>query len=390
MLAQPSAIRAHIIGRSKALVRALDRLERAARVPGTAILIYGETGTGKELAARLVHACSQRHGQFVAVNCATLPEDLMDSELFGHVRGAFTGAQHDHTGLFEQADGGTLFLDEIADMPAALQAKVLRAIQDGEIRRVGDTRVRTVDVHIVSATHRDLRAMVDKATFRDDLFYRLKDYVVRLPPLRARGRDVVQLARLFLREAFPSKRLRLDAEAVLRAYNWPGNIRELRSVIRAAGIDAGRTIRPEHLAEHLDHAAPDATPRSSRTDQMLAIVDQQGTAAPLELCTKMSLPRTTVGRALTGFVAAGVLHRLGHGRRTRYARTRATETDQRTVRHTRILRHAADTGRVTRHGCAQMTGTSLRTASRDLAALVRRGRLVPDSRTGNAAGYVPA
>ena len=195
--------------------------------------------------------------------------------------------------------GATLFLDEIAEMPAEAQAKVLRVIQEGEVRRLGDSGVRPVDVRIVTATNRDLSSMVGKGGFRQDLLYRLKGYVVALPPLRDRGRDVVSLARQFLRDTFPSKRISREAEAVLLTYKWPGNVRELQNVIRAAGIDVGRTIRPEHLAGHLDHAADSSAPSSSRADQILAVVDRIGSASSREIRNKMSLPRTRCGERST-------------------------------------------------------------------------------------------
>ena len=314
----------------------------------------------------------------------------MDSELFGYVRGAFSGANRDYPGLFEQADGGTLFLDEISEMPAEMQAKVLRAIQEGEVRRLHDTRVRKVDVRIVAATHRDLSAMVEETKFREDLLYRLKGYVVELPPLRERGRDIVLLARRFLRDAFPSKGISREAEAVLLTYKWPGNVRELQNVICAAGIDAGRTIRPDHLAGHLDHAADDAAPTSSRADQILTVVDRIGSASPVEIRDETSLQRTTLRRALNAMVAAGVLQRLGDGRRTRYARAGTKEGAQLTARQKLIMSHVEDSGRVTRLECAETTGSSIRTASRDLSQLVELERLVPDYRTGNTAGYVLA
>ena len=389
-MAGTSNIRSQIKGRSKSLVHALNRLERAARGPDTSVLIRGETGTGKELAARLVHHCSGRKGELVAFNCAAIPKDLMESELFGHVRGAFSGAVHEHTGLFERADGGTLFLDEIGDMPVEMQAKVLRAIEEGEVRRVGSTQVRKVTVGIVCATHCDLSAMVKNRTFREDLLYRINGYVVGLPPLRKRDRDVVQLARLFLRDAFPTKRISGEAEAMLLTYKWPGNVRELQNVIRAAGIDAGRTIRPEHLAQHLDHTLETSAPSVSRTDHVLAVVDRIGSPALVEIGDETSLPRTTLRRALGAMVAAGALRRIGDGRHTRYARAIEEKGDELAARHKLIMRHAQEAGRITRHECADTTGASIRTASRDLSQLVELGYLVADGRGGNAVGYVLA
>ena len=378
---------AQILGTSSVLRDAVRRLATVARVHQLPVLIEGETGTGKELAAQLVHQHSRRPGPFCAINCAAIPTDLLESELFGYARGAFSGASHEHVGLFEQAHGGTLFLDEIGELPLALQPKLLRAIQDGEIRRLGSSDRRTVDVRIVAATHRNLGEMVAARTFRDDLLYRLRGYVVRLPPLRARGRDVVHLARRVLRDQFPRKRLSREAEAVLRAYAWPGNVRELQHVVRAAGVDAGRTLRPEHLAGHLDHQAAPVAPRASRADQVLAIVDRLEAASPRELRDETALSRTTVHRALTDLVAGGVLRRVGDGRGTRYVRAEAAAGARLSARQQRILRHVADASRITRLECAHTTGVSLRTASRDLRQLVERGALIPDGRAGHAAGY---
>ena len=386
-MASTITIEAQIIGTSSVLRDAVRRLATVARVHQLPVLIEGETGTGKELAAQLVHQHSRRPGRFCAINCAAIPTDLLESELFGYARGAFSGASRDHVGLFERAHGGTLFLDEIGELPLALQPKILRAIQDGEIRRLGSGDLRTVDVRIVAATHRNLGEMVAARTFREDLLYRLRGYVVRLPPLRERGRDVVHLARRFLRDPFPRTRISRAAEAVLRAYAWPGNVRELQHVVRAAGVDAGRTLRPEHLAGHLDHRASPSAPRVSRADQVLAVVDRLDAASPLEIRDETALSRTTVQRVLTDLVAAGVLRRVGDGRGTRYARADADAGAPLSARQQRIMRQVADASRITRLECAHTTGASLRTASRDLRQLVERGHLVPDGRAGNAAGY---
>jgi len=281
-VAKSRHIRERIKGRSKNLLDALDRLERVAPVQAVRVLIEGETGTGKEFAAQLVHERSRRDGRFLVINCAAIPKDLMESELFGNTRGAFSGAIRDRSGLFEQADGGTLFLDEIGEMPPELQAKVLRAIQEGEVRRIGSGTIRKVDVRVVTATHRDLREMVEAGEFRADLLYRLRGYVVRLPPLRDRGRDIVLLAREFLKSLFPRKRISREAEPLLLAYPWPGNIPELQNVVRAGAIDARRTIKPEHLLPHMDVDPPDrAAGASERTDAILAVVDAAGRHPPL-------------------------------------------------------------------------------------------------------------
>jgi DNA-binding NtrC family response regulator len=246
------------VGESPTVLAALERLARLAlaEVP---ILLQGETGTGKELAARQVHASSSRSaGPFVPLNCAELSESLILSELFGHVRGAFTGAERDRTGIFEAARRGTVFLDEIGDLPLAAQGKLLRVLQEGEVRRLGESLPRPVDVRLVAATHRDLAAMVRRGEFREDLYYRLKVASVTLPPLRERGEDVLLLAERFVAELGAGKPLRLaaDARRRLAAHSWPGNVRELRNVLAvAAALAQDGTVRARDL-ELPDDAPP--------------------------------------------------------------------------------------------------------------------------------------
>jgi anaerobic nitric oxide reductase transcription regulator len=249
-----------IIGTSPPVVRMRRDIEVAAG-SDLPVLITGETGVGKELVARAVHAGSPRSEEaLIQVNCAALPDSLAESELFGHVRGAFTGATRDRAGKFEIADGGTLFLDEIGELPAALQPKLLRVLQDGEVQRVGSDRALRVDVRILAATNRDLEAAVRKGRFRADLFHRLAVYPIHVPPLRDRREDIAMLAAHFIdraRQRLGVSRVRLDEEAreALRAADWPGNVRELRNVISrgvlraAAGRDtsAGVQVTLEQL-----------------------------------------------------------------------------------------------------------------------------------------------
>ncbi len=226
-----------ILGDSSAMHGVLDMIEkvRDTRVP---VLIQGETGTGKELVARALHYTSRRQEKlFVAQNCSALPENLLESELFGHTRGAFTGADRDKKGLFELADGGTMFLDEIGEMPVVLQAKLLRVLQEGEIWPLGAPRPKRVDVRVVSATHRDVERMVKEGEFRQDLFYRLHVYPIRLPPLRERREDIGVLARHFLEKygrefGRPVSGFTPEALERLKSYNWPGNVRELQNELQ--------------------------------------------------------------------------------------------------------------------------------------------------------------
>ncbi|UVK96815.1 sigma-54 dependent transcriptional regulator [Pseudomonas sp. B21-048] len=239
-----------LVSSSEAMRQVFKRIGLAANSDATA-LILGETGTGKELVARALHRNSGRAtGPFVAVNCAAIPAELMESELFGHVKGAFTGAVNERTGRFREANGGTLFLDEIGDMPLPTQAKILRVLQEREITPVGANRVQSVDVRIVVATHRDLPAAVKEGRFREDLWYRLQVVPLWLPPLRERLGDVLLLAEHFLRllGGDSPKRLSAAAARLLLAHTWPGNVRELRNAMeRAAILSHGPVIDVEHI-----------------------------------------------------------------------------------------------------------------------------------------------
>jgi two-component system response regulator HydG len=259
-----------IVGASEPMARVRMLIERAARSPGT-VLITGETGTGKELAARAVHAASPRAaGPFVALNCAALSESLLENELFGHARGAFTGAGSAREGLIEHASGGTLFLDEIGTMAVGLQAKLLRALDSGEVRRLGENTTRRIDVRYVAATNIDLKAAVDRGVFRDDLFYRLNVFRVHLPPLRDRPGDIERLTEHFVARygagAGVTGLTRAAWDAVL-AYPFPGNVRELEPMVqRAVAVAPGREIDTPDLPEELLAAdAPSGPPEGSVT-----------------------------------------------------------------------------------------------------------------------------
>ena len=242
-----------IVGRDPALTQVLKSVERAATTNAT-VLLEGKSGTGKELFARTLHAFSRRaDGPFVAINCAAIPETLLESELFGHEKGAFTGAVAKKPGKFEVADGGTLFLDEIGDMAMPLQAKILRAVETRSFERVGGTKSQHVDVRLVAATNRDLRARVAAGEFREDLFYRLSVFPIQIPPLRDRSRDVPLLARFFIERSCkalekPTLTLSPEAEDRLTAHSWPGNVRELENCIQRAVILCDEAeIGPGHL-----------------------------------------------------------------------------------------------------------------------------------------------
>lgn len=260
-----------LLGNSKGIRHALDLVELVAPVD-TTVLVLGESGTGKELLARAIHERSARAQKpFIAVNCSALPESLQEAELFGFKKGAFTGAFNDSRGLFEAAHRGTLFLDEIGDLSLTAQTKILRALQEGSIKRIGETQDRSVDVRIVGATHRDLAAMVAERSFRDDLYYRLAVFTIQLPPLRERGDDVLLLARRFLARyakkfGKPMRDLSAAARCALAAYSWPGNVRELENAIQRAILMAqGNEIELEHLPPAvLDGARKQPVERSKK------------------------------------------------------------------------------------------------------------------------------
>ncbi len=238
-----------IVGDSPALAAMLARIEAVAGTPAS-VLIVGETGSGKELVAHAIHARSRRaDGPLVKVNCAAIPDELFESEFFGHVRGAFTGAHRDRVGRFELADGGTIFLDEVGEIPLGLQGKLLRVLQEQEFERVGDDRTRKVDVRVIAATNKDLEKAVEAGEFREDLYYRLSVFPVQVPPLRKRGDDVVHLAAHFLEQVCrqfgrPCPSLTPAQFDMLRRYDWPGNVRELKNVIeRAVILSRGGALR---------------------------------------------------------------------------------------------------------------------------------------------------
>ena len=257
---------------SEAMRRVVDLAHRVGQVDST-VLVTGESGVGKERVARLIHDASTRTGgPFVAINCGAVPEGLLESELFGHARGAFTGAAQDRPGLFEAAQGGTLFLDEIGEMPPAMQVKLLRALQEHEVRRVGENKNRKVDARVVAATNRDLAAEVHAARFRQDLYYRLRVVEIRVPALRERRDDILPLARTFLLDAGGRLGRKVSgftpaAAQQLVRYDWPGNVRELENAVERAVILArGPRLDVDDLPEEVGLARPGvATAGSART-----------------------------------------------------------------------------------------------------------------------------
>ncbi len=301
----------HVVAHSPAIQELLKRTARFA-ASDAPVVVRGETGTGKEVIARILHANSERATHpFVAVNVAALPAELLESELFGHGKGAFTGAATARRGLFEAADKGTLFLDEIGEMPQLLQAKLLRVLQDGEVRRVGETESFAVDVRIICATHRDLGNRVSQGLFREDLYYRLKVLTLTVPPLRERREDVLPLAASFLlAQKTPARKLSAGAEARLLAYLWPGNVRELENVVRyAAALATDVEVQVADLPEELLSSATSTSHISSSSSEPLkSLADLESEhiqrvldachGSPAEAARVLGIGRNTLWRKL--------------------------------------------------------------------------------------------
>ncbi|HEX8892762.1 MAG TPA: sigma 54-interacting transcriptional regulator [Terriglobales bacterium] len=294
-----------IIGRSAALEAVREQVERVASTDST-VLIQGETGTGKELIAHAIHNLSSRSGRaFVRVNCAAIPLDLLESELFGHERGAFTGAIAQKIGRFQLADRGTLFLDEVGDIPAALQPKLLRALQEQEFERLGSTRTQNVDVRLVAATHRNLTDMVTRDQFRSDLYYRLNVFPILLPPLRARREDieplVVHFAKKFSRRiGKPVEHIPEATMSALTSYEWPGNIRELQNLIERAVILSNDAVLSNPLATAATQSVTiprvAGTLKEAQRAVILQALEQVGwvLGGPRGAAAKLGLARTTL------------------------------------------------------------------------------------------------
>lgn len=247
------------VGRSPQILSVSELARRFAKCDSS-ILITGESGTGKDVMARSIHQMSERRQKpFVAINCSAIPDDLLESELFGHARGSFTGALAQKLGLFEEASGGTLFLDEIGDMNYALQSKLLRVVQERKIRRVGETQEQPIDVRIISATHQNLKSLVKSNHFREDLYYRLNVAQIHIPPLRDRTEDIPLLCELFLRKHSPNKSIHLtkEGEGCLTRHQWKGNVRELENVIeRAISLCPHNEINETDLAVNIEEDEP--------------------------------------------------------------------------------------------------------------------------------------
>jgi DNA-binding NtrC family response regulator len=308
----------NIIGKSPPMLELFQQVRMVAPTRAT-VLIWGESGTGKELIANAVHQNSDRkRKRFLPINCAAIPPNLMESELFGHERGAFTGADRTHQGKFEQAHGGTLFLDEIGELTLDLQVKLLRVLEEKAVTHVGGAQPIHVDVRIVTASHRDLNQMVHDGRFRDDLLYRLKVVELRIPPLRERAQDIPLLAQSFLTQYAQehSKQIRGVSEEALRAltaYSWPGNVRELKNVIERMVIFCdGEELQARHLPYDFKAGHPLAAPPPAALSGTLNLVETAG-VAPLDEMEKQAILRAL---AETGGNKTQAARALGIGLRT--------------------------------------------------------------------------
>ena len=276
-----------LIGNNPSIIKLREQISRLAPIE-TSVLISGESGTGKELVARALHRLSGRKGRFIAINCAALPESLLESELFGHAKGAFTDAHTERRGLFLEADAGTLFLDEVAELPLALQPKLLRVLEERRVRPLGDNREIDCNVRILTASHRDLKEAVSAGDFRDDLFYRLNVIELHLPPLSQRGNDILLLANRFITELAPRfnkqvEGLSAPAAARLLAWPWPGNVRELRNVIeRALALCLHNQITIEDLPEGQQQLKPRQSRPADDVQMSLAEREQSYIAQVLQ------------------------------------------------------------------------------------------------------------
>ena len=294
-----------LIGNSPALESVLGHVERVAPTDAT-VLLQGETGTGKELIARAIHNISARCGRpYIKLNCAAIPFDLLESELFGHEKGAFTGAIAQKIGRFEMADKGTLFLDEVGDIPLALQSKLLRVLQEQEFERLGSTRTHQVDVRLVAATNRDLTEMVKRGEFRSDLYYRLNVFPITLPPLRARREDIPDLVQHFVgiygrRMGKQIERVPAETMSAFTSYEWPGNIRELQNFIERSVILSDGTVLCPPLAELKQSAGAESqgatTLQDAERDHILKILKQTRwvVSGPSGAAARLGMKRSTL------------------------------------------------------------------------------------------------
>jgi len=386
-----------MVGDSPAF-RELLRLLRQLKKTDLNLLLQGPSGSGKDLAARFVHNQGLRAGRpFVEVSCGNLPTTLAESELFGHKRGAFTGATSDRKGAFEMADGGTLLLNEIGDMDKEIQVKILRAIQFGVIQRLGETKDIHVDVRVIAATWKDLSAMVAEGEFREDLYYRLTVGQVELPPLKDRGNDMVLIARHLLKTAprkhhLPRRSLSHAGAAALRAHHWPGNVRELEHVLyRALATGAGRSLSAEDIKQAIRQAGGELEVDETcgwQRRPLLEILEESSPMKSADLRAALGVSKSTMHRMIEPLLESGRIVREGRGVATRYRWQGAVEVQVAPdTRWAAVLALAHREGRVTRGLVVEELSVSGRTATRILKAMTLAGMLEQQGSGGRGTGY---
>ncbi len=362
-------LRFGIVGESPALIAAIRRAMLVAPID-LSVLVIGESGSGKESFPKIIHESSPRkHKKYIAVNCGAIPEGTIDSELFGHVKGSFTGAIVDHKGYFEEADGGVIFLDEVAEMPMSTQARLLRVLENGEYLRVGDSTVRKTNIRIVAATHKDMLQAVKEGKFREDLYYRLSTVQINVPPLRERGDDVLLLARLFLRNFITANRtsevtLTDDAQRLLKAYHWPGNVRQLKSVIEQVALfESGNTVDAATLSQYMPSNRENALTVQSQPNFDYNVEREQLFALILSMRAEIESIKKRLDSAGPSTHVATSVHELKRDSSPliEIGGSREMESPYRNMQHQQHQQHPQDQGHIDEVAAMDVEGETVKT-----------------------------
>lgn len=362
-------LRFGIVGESPALIAAIRRAMLVAPID-LSVLVIGESGSGKESFPKIIHESSPRkHKKYIAVNCGAIPEGTIDSELFGHVKGSFTGAIVDHKGYFEEADGGVIFLDEVAEMPMSTQARLLRVLENGEYLRVGDSTVRKTNIRIVAATNKDMLQAVKEGKFREDLYYRLSTVQINVPPLRERGDDVLLLARLFLRNFITANRtsevtLTDDAQRLLKAYHWPGNVRQLKSVIEQVALfESGNTVDAATLSQYMPSNRENALTVQSQPNFDYNVEREQLFALILSMRAEIESIKKRLDSAGPSTHVATSVHELKRDSSPliEIGGSREMESPYRNMQHQQHQQHPQDQGHIDEVAAMDVEGETVKT-----------------------------
>ena len=362
-------LRFGIVGESPALIAAIRRAMLVAPID-LSVLVIGESGSGKESFPKIIHESSPRkHKKYIAVNCGAIPEGTIDSELFGHVKGSFTGAIVDHKGYFEEADGGVIFLDEVAEMPMSTQARLLRVLENGEYLRVGDSTVRKTNIRVVAATNKDMLQAVKEGKFREDLYYRLSTVQINVPPLRERGDDVLLLARLFLRNFITANRtsevnLTVDAQRLLKAYHWPGNVRQLKSVIEQVALfESGNTVDAATLSQYMPSNRENALTVQSQPNFDYNVEREQLFALILSMRAEIESIKKRLDSAGPSTHVATSVHELKRDSSPliEIGGSREMESPYRNMQHQQHQQHPQDQGHIDEVAAMDVEGETVKT-----------------------------